>query len=253
MLQYCIVCPLVFLAGFVYLIAGGGGLISLPAYIIAGVPAHFAIGTNKLSSTLGTSISTWRYLETGISEGKTADSASRVCLLYGSGRPQSGFSFSMMVSDTAPKHMMIVMLPIVAFYVLRNKNMGDSERTGTISKRRVCVISLAASFVIGTYDGFYGPGTGTFLILMLTGAARMDMRTAAAQTKVINLSSNISALVTFILTGNVYYTLGAAASVCSVAGHYLGAGLVVHDGQKIVRPMVLVVLGILFLKIIAGA
>ncbi len=81
----------------------------------------------------------------------------------------------------------------------------------------------------------------------------MDMRTAAAQTKVINLSSNISALVTFILTGNVYYTLGAAASVCSVAGHYLGAGLVVHDGQKIVRPMVLVVLGILFLKIIAGA
>ena len=81
----------------------------------------------------------------------------------------------------------------------------------------------------------------------------MDMRTAAAQTKVINLSSNISALVTFILTGNVYYTLGASSSFCSVAGHYLGAGLVVHDGQKIVRPMVLVVLGILFLKIIAGA
>ena len=70
MLQYLIVCPLVFLAGFVDSIAGGGGLISLPAYIIAGVPAHFAIGTNKLSSTLGTSISTWRYLKQGYLKGK---------------------------------------------------------------------------------------------------------------------------------------------------------------------------------------
>ena len=243
-MQYLIVCPLVFLAGLVDSIAGGGGLISLPGYMIAGVPAHMALGTNKMSSTIGTLVSTARLLKHGYLKGKIAVAAvSAVFAMTGS---VLGAQIALRVPDSVIRSMMIVILPIVAYYVLRNKNMGDSERTGTISKRRVCVISLAASFVIGTYDGFYGPGTGTFLILVLTGAA-------PAQTKVINLSSNISALVTFILTGNVYYTLGAAASVCSVAGHYLGAGLVVHDGQKIVRPMVLVVLGILFLKIIAGA
>ena len=76
--------------------------------------------------------------------------------------------------------------------------------------------------------------------LVFTGAAKMDTRSASAQTKVINLSSNIAALVTFIIAGNVYYPLGLAAAACSVAGNYLGSGLVVHDGQKIVRPVVLV-------------
>ena len=122
MLQYLIVCPLVFLAGFVDSIAGGGGLISLPAYIIAGVPAHFAIGTNKMSSTLGTSVSTWRYLKNGYLKGKNLiQTAVCACLtaLLGS---YIGSSLSLLVSDNVIKHMMMVVLPIVAFYVLRNKN-----------------------------------------------------------------------------------------------------------------------------------
>ena len=90
------------------------------------------------------------------------------------------------------------------------------------------------------------------LILILTGAAGMDARSASAQTKVINLSSNIAALVTFIATGNVYYPLGLTAGVCSIAGHYIGAGMVAHDGQKVVRPVVLAVLGVLFIKIVSG-
>ena len=83
-------------------------------------------------------------------------------------------------------------------------------------------------------------------------AAGMDARSASAQTKVINLSSNIAALVTFIATGNVYYPLGLTAGVCSIAGHYIGAGMVAHDGQKVVRPVVLAVLGVLFIKIVSG-
>ncbi len=106
---------------------------------------------------------------------------------------------------------------------------------------------------MGGYDGFYGPGTGTFLILILTGAARLDIRSASAQTKVINLSSNVSALVTFIIAGNVLYPLGLTAGVCSIAGHYIGAGLVAKDGKKVVRPVVLMVLAILFVTIISGS
>ena len=252
MLQYLIVCPLVFLAGFVDSIAGGGGLISLPAYIIAGVPAHYALGTNKISSTLGTSIATWRYLKHGYLKDKQLIRTVLCACLAAIVGSYIGSSLSLMVSDTVIKHMMMVVLPIVAFYVLRNKNMGAETEQKKLSDKAVLLICITAALVIGMYDGFYGPGTGTFLLLVFTGAAKMDTRSASAQTKVINLSSNIAALVTFIIAGNVYYPLGLAAAACSVAGNYLGSGLVVHDGQKIVRPVVLVVLGILFIKILTG-
>ena len=237
MLQYLIVCPLVFLAGLVDSIAGGGGLIALPAYLIAGVPAHVALGTNKLSSAMGTTVSTARL-------GKVLMAVcSSAAALMGSAL---GAHLALMVPESIIKHMMIVVLPVVAFYVLRNKDMGARDRTEDISRNKVFAISMAAAFFVGGYDGFYGPGTGTFLILILTGAAGMDARSASAQTKVINLSSNIAALVTFIATGNVYYPLGLTAGVCSIAGHYIGAGMVAHDGQKVVRPVVL------FIKIVSG-
>ena len=246
MLQYLIVCPLVFLAGLVDSIAGGGGLIALPAYLIAGVPAHVALGTNKLSSAMGTTVSTARLAKHGFLKGKV------LMAVCSSAAALMGSALALMVPESVIKHMMIVVLPVVAFYVLRNKDMGARDRTEDISRNKVFAISMAAAFFVGGYDGFYGPGTGTFLILILTGAAGMDARSASAQTKVINLSSNIAALVTFIATGNVYYPLGLTAGVCSIAGHYIGAGMVAHDGQKVVRPVVLAVLGVLFIKIISN-
>lgn len=248
MIQYLIVCPLVFLAGLVDSIAGGGGLISLPAYLIAGVPPHMALGTNKLGSSMGTTISTLRFAKNGFIKGKIAVCAA-VMALAGSAL---GANLTLLLSENIIRHMMIVVLPIVAFYVLRNKSMGDNELTGTVPENKVFVISLAAAFAIGAYDGFYGPGTGTFLILILTGAARMGIRQASGITKVINLSANVAALVTFILNGKVIFPLGLAAGVFCIAGHYIGSGLVVNNGQRIVRPVVLIVLVILFIKIITG-
>lgn len=252
MLQYMIVCPLVFLAGLVDSIAGGGGLISLPAYFLAGVPAHMALGTNKLGSAMGTTISTARYIKNGYLQGRILASmaaASAASALAGS---TIGSRLSLLASENMIEHLMIVILPIVAFYVLKNKNMGDNEKTNTLPIRKVYLITIAAGFVVGMYDGFYGPGTGTFLLLILTGAARMNLRTASGITKVINLSSNIAALVTFLLSGNVIYPLGLAAGVFCIAGHYIGSGMVVSNGQKVVRPVVLIVLLILFVKIILG-
>ena len=247
-LQFIIVCPMVFLAGFVDAIAGGGGLISLPAYLIAGVPTHMALGTNKMSSMMGTAIATGRFAKNGYIQFKKVVWFI-VAALIGS---SIGSNLTLLVSDKILQYMMIVILPIVAFYVMRNKKMGDDSLAGTLPERKSFLIALASALIIGIYDGFYGPGTGTFLLLVFTGAAKMDIRSASAQTKIINLSSNVAALVTFIIAENVYYPLGLAAAACSVAGNYLGSGLVVHDGQKIVRPVVLVVLGILFIKILTG-
>lgn len=243
---------MMFLAGFVDAIAGGGGLISLPAYIIAGVPAHFALGTNKLASAMGTTISTGRYLKNGYLKGrKMIQIAVAACIASLTGS-QIGSRLSLLVSEAMLKNMMLVILPVVAFYVLRNKDLGEKEGREPLSEKATFLTAVLAAFAVGGYDGFYGPGAGTFILLILTGAARMRVRQAAALTKVINLSSNVSALVTFLLTGNVYFALGLAAGVFCIAGHYIGSGLVVHNGQRIVRPVILIVLAALFVKIISS-
>lgn len=249
MIEYLIVCPLMFLAGLVDSIAGGGGLISLPAYFIAGVPSHMALGTNKLASSMGTTISTARFIRNGYIKKEMAATAvfASVAALVGSA---IGARLSLLVPEKMIQNLMLVILPIVAFYVLRKRDMGDDERTDTYTIRQMFPIVLISAFLVGGYDGFYGPGTGTFLIL--TGAARMNMRSAAGITKVINLSSNIAALITFIISGNVRYSLGLTAGLFCIAGHYTGSGMVVHNGKKIVRPVILIVLAILFIKIISG-
>lgn len=244
--QFLIVCPLVFLAGFVDSIAGGGGLISLPAYLAAGVPPHMALGTNKLGSAMGTVISTVRFAKKGFIKWKLSLGAA-VCALLGS---FIGSNLSLLASEKLLVGMMLVALPVVAFYVLKNKDMGDNEYTGTLPGRQVLAVSLTAAFVIGAYDGFYGPGTGTFLLLILTGLARMDLRTASGTTKVINLSSNIAALITFLINGKVLFPLGFAAGLFCIAGHYIGSGMVVKSGRRVVRPVVLMVLLCLFVKIV---
>lgn len=197
---------------------------------------------------MGTTVSTIRYGRNGFIRGKLAVTASAAALI---GSP-IGANLSLLVSEKVIRNMMIVILPIVAYYVLRNKNMGEGEDIDTLPESQVLVIAVIAAFVIGIYDGFYGPGTGTFLILILTGVAKMGIKKASGLTKVINLSSNIAALVTFVINGKVMYSLGLAAAAFCIMGHYLGSGMVVHNGQKIVRPIVLVVLAILFLKIITG-
>ena len=106
--------------------------------------------------------------------------------------------------------------------------------------------------MIGMYDGFYGPGTGAFYLLVLTGAAHLNVYEASAMTKVLNLTSNVMALTNFLLNGTAYYGLGLAAAAFCIAGNYIGSGLVVSNGQKIVRPVILIVLAILFIKILMG-
>lgn len=250
MIPFLIVCPMVFLAGFVDAIAGGGGLISLPAFMIARVDPHLALGTNKLASSMGTAISTGRYVKNGYIKGKEMISTAVCASAAAIAGAAIGARISILVSEQIIKNMMIVVLPVVAFFALRNKNLGDVKPKEPLKPRASFLIAVLAAFLVGTYDGFYGPGTGTFLILILTGIGRMDVRKASGLTKVINLSSNLSALITCLISGTVIYPLGLAAGFFCIAGHYLGSGMVVHNGQKIVRPIILVVLGILFIKIV---
>ena len=242
---FLIVCPLVFLAGFVDSIAGGGGLISLPAYLLAGLPIHNAIATNKLSSTTGTLVSTLRLVRNHFADLKLA----LPCMAASFCGSILGARIALLTSDAILKIVLLILLPIVAFYVLKKKDL-EPDLTTQPSHRTQLTILIGSSLLIGIYDGFYGPGTGTFLLLVYTALAKIDVRTASGNVKLVNLSSNVSALVTFLLAGKVIWTLGLAASVFSIAGHYIGSGMVMKNGTRIVRPIILVVLSLLFLKII---
>ncbi|MCD8357187.1 MAG: TSUP family transporter [Clostridia bacterium] len=245
MIQFFIICPLVFLAGLVDAIAGGGGLISLPAYLLAGVPMHQAIATNKLSSATGTVVSTVRYCRNTKVDWSIAIPAI-ILSLAGS---FAGANLTMLAPENILKIVLLVVLPVTAVLVFR-KNALVEKQSGSISHTRMLAITWAAALVIGCYDGFYGPGTGTFLILIMVGLAKMSMMQAAANTKLINLASNVSALVTFLMGGQVVLTLGLAAAVFSIAGHYTGSALVMKNGMKVVKPIILIVLVLLFIKVL---
>ncbi|MDO4338169.1 MAG: TSUP family transporter [Eubacteriales bacterium] len=243
--MFLIVCPLVFLASFVDAIAGGGGLIALPAYLLAGVPMHNAIATNKLSSATGTVISTVRLCRNKFVDWGLALPCVSMALL-GS---YIGANLALLASDKLLKWMLLPVLPIVAFYVLKKKNLDENSEV-ELPRARQWIICGISSLVVGCYDGFYGPGTGTFLLLCYTGLAKMNVRNASGNMKLANLSSNGAALAVFLFSGKILVPLGLAASVFSIAGHYVGSGLVMKNGSRIVRPVILVVITLLFIKII---
>ena len=245
LVRYLIVCPLVFLGGYVDAVAGGGGLISLPAYLIAGLPAHTAIGTNKISSAMGTTLTTYKFWKQGFIAWKLALLCA-VCALIGS---TGGANLALLVSDRVFKILLLFILPLTAVYVFRSKSLDVAGRE-PLSPAKTYTVAAVCALVIGVYDGFYGPGTGTFLLLLLTGIARMDLNSAAGITKVINLSTNIAALVTYLINGKVVLVLGLTAGIFGIAGNWLGARSFTKNGSRIVKPLIGVVLAIFFVRIV---
>ena len=234
----------VFCASFVDAIGGGGGIISVPSYLLAGLPTHFALGTNKLSSCLGTAASTFRYLKNGFVDWALAIPSVAFALVGA----HLGTKLQIAIDERYLKYMLLIVLPVVAFVMLRQKKF--PEEKGEINVWLQRAIVWGASFVVGGYDGFYGPGTGTFLLLIFCNFAKMDLRTASGNVKVVNFSSNVGALFTSFMAGKVLAPIGLIAAVFSIAGHYIGAGLTIKNGAKIVRPVILVVLILLAVKVV---
>lgn len=242
--HFLIVCPLVGIAGFVDSIAGGGGLISLPAYMLCGVPVHLAIGTNKFSSAMGTTVTTLRFAKNGYIPAKLA-AVCAACAVVGS---YLGANLSLLVPEGPFLVIMLLVLPLTAFYVLKNKNL-DTPREA-FSAKTTLLACLPVALVVGAYDGFYGPGTGTFLLLLLTGLCRLTLREAAGITKVINLTTNLTSLCVFLVNGTVLFPLGLAAGLFGMAGNYVGSTFFQKRGAKGVRAVMLVVVGLFMIKIV---
>ncbi len=239
-----LICGGVFCASFMDAIGGGGGIISVPTYLLAGLPVHFALGTNKLSSCIGTVASTVRYVKNGCVDWLLGIPSIALALVGA----HFGTRLQLAVDETYLKLILLIVLPIIAVILLKKKSMPESRGSMNEWLRRAMVWS--ASLVIGTYDGFYGPGTGTFLLLIFCYLAKLDVRTASGNVKLVNLASNIGALATSLMAGKVLIPIGLLAAVFSISGQYLGAGLALKNGSKIVRPVILVVLLLLAGKVI---
>ena len=241
-----IICPLVFCAGFVDAIAGGGGIISLPAYIFAGVPIHIAYGTNKFANCIGTCVASVKFLKSGNIKMISA-LLSALGALIGS---WFGAQLVLFLDEKYLKYCLLIILPMVAVFLLFNGRFKAGESIKEVSNKKVYPLSIIIGIVIGAYDGFFGPGTGTFLVLAFTSFLGFNLITASGNAKVVNLASNFAALIAYILKGKVFFMIGIPAAICAALGNYLGAQLAIKNGSKVIKPIMVIVIAMLFIKVI---
>ena len=239
-----LVCIGVFCASFMDAIGGGGGIISLPTYLLAGLPMHFALGTNKLSSCIGTVFSTVRYVKNGYVDWLLGIPSIALALIGA----HWGTKLHLTIDEQYLKLVLLFVLPVIAVILMWKKDLPEARKPLNEWLRRAIVWS--ASLIFGAYDGFYGPGTGTFLLLSFCYLAKVDVYTASGNVKLVNLASNVGALFTSLVAGKVLIPLGLTAAVFSTAGHYIGAGLALKNGSKIVRPVILIVIVLLTGKVL---
>ena len=245
-LRVClIVCPLIFLGGFVDSIAGGGGIITIPAYLLAGFPAHLAAGTNKLVASCGSVTAVIKYLRSGTVRLRIAALAAAGSLLGGA----LGARLALLVSEQTLKLIILVCLPLVALFLITRKNFGTDPVERGYAARTQAALSVGIGLLMGCYDGLVGPGTGTFLILFFTGILGLDLLTSSSCARVANMASNLASCAVFIVGGQVNWAVAAPAGVFAILGNWLGARYAVRGGSKSIRKVMFVVLALLFVKL----
>ena len=241
-----IILPAIFLAGLIDSMAGGGGLISIPAYLAAGLPPHFALGNNKFSSANGTIFTTIKFFRNNLIDTKVA-LFSAIFALIGS---FLGTKTVLYLSPNFLNLLLIIALPVIAIVLIFNKKLGKVNNSHTVSLKKKLITAVIAGLAIGFYDGFFGPGTGAFLILIYTSVLSYDFVVANANAKVVNLASNLAAVVTFIASGKVNYEIAIPAVICGILGNLVGSHLVIKKGNNFIKPVFIFVLILLLIKVV---
>ena len=235
----------VFLAGFVDSAAGGGGLISLPAYLFVGLPPHTAIGCNKFSAACGTTLSAARFFKNGAVDWQVA-AISAVCSFVFS---YLGTRLALMINQETLKTAWGVVLPIVAVILLLKRDFGTENQSADIPKKKAFLLAAGAGAAIGFYDGLIGPGTGTIAIIVFSAWMKYDLKTASGNAKILNLASNYASLIAVIVGNKVIYSIAVPAAVFGIIGNYIGAGFAIKKGTAFIKPLMICVIVLLFGKL----
>lgn len=241
-----IVCSIAaLLGGFIDAISGGGALLTIPALLLCGVPAHMALGTNKVGAVCGTTIALYNFARHGMVNWRMAACGIPFSLI-GS---WLGSLLALYLDAEVLGKVIIALLPVgMAATLLPSKRSDDAglELTGA----RLWILLPMVCSLIGVYDGFFGPGTGSILILALHWLLRMNLIAASANAKTFNLASNVSASISFIWHDVVLWTLGIPMAICFMAGNWLGSAFAIKAGAGAVRKFLIVSLALLMTSLI---
>lgn len=232
--------------GFIDAIAGGGGLITVPALLATGLPPQIALGTNKLQSSCGTALAVLRYARAGLMKAPWLWLAVAFSFLASMG---GAYAVSVLSKDLL-RQMIPWMLASVAIYTAMNRRFGIQPGKPWISP---LVFASAFGIVLGFYDGFFGPGTGSFWVIGLVALLGMELRHATGYTKAVNLASNLGSLGIFLAMGSVHFPAAGAMIAGQVFGARLGSGLVISKGAAFIRPVFLTVVFAMTLKLMWDA
>ena len=215
--------------GFIDAIAGGGGLIMMPALLFAGIPPINALGTNKLQSMFGTATAFANYARKGLVDWQ--GHRWLVALVF---LGASAGVIAVQSIETAALGLIIPLLLIaVALYVLASPRMTDDDAHHRLTERGYAPVAAA----IGAYDGFFGPGTGSFFTTSLVGLRGLGLTRATALTKLLNLTSNVASVIFFALGGKILWLLGLSMAAGAMVGGYIGSHTAMRFGARIIRPL----------------
>ncbi len=234
-----------FAAATVDAIAGGGGLISLPAIIAAGVPPHFALGTNKFASSFGAFTSAFTFTRLK----KVFVPLMRYtvpCTLVGS---VLGVLAALIMDQSFLKIIILVLIFATAIYTIVKKDFGSEDNFVELTKKNI-IQGCIFAFGLGFYDGFFGPGTGSFLIFLFIRVYGFDFTIAAGNSKVLNFVSNITSLVMFALNGKILYLVGIPMALCMILGASVGSRIAIKNGAKVIKPIFVTIALALTLKLL---
>jgi uncharacterized membrane protein YfcA len=232
-----------FVAGTIDAMAGGGGLVTIPALLAAGVPPVHALATNKLQSSLGTGSAVFAFARKGRIDFRRflAPAIGAFC-----GSVAGAWTLQRLDPGFLSGFVPVLLLLMVAYFLLAPA-ASDEESHARLGRPALVAIATA----IGFYDGFFGPGTGSFFATVLVALFGMSLISATAHTKLLNLSSNIAAVITLALGGKMLWGLGLLMAVCAVAGGHLGAHLAMRVGGRLIRPLLVAMSLLLTAKLLS--
>ncbi|NPD24710.1 MULTISPECIES: TSUP family transporter [Corallococcus] len=243
--QLVLLCVAALSAGFVDAIAGGGGLISLPALLAAGLPAHVALGTNKGQSVFGSGAAMVRFARAGLVDWKLA----RATFPFGLMGAFGGAALVLLLKPEVLKPLVLVLLIAVAVFLAFRRTPPKRDGVEPSPRPRAQAIGALIALCLGTYDGFFGPGTGTFLIVAFSSLLGHGLARASADAKVVNFASNLASVSLFTLKGVVLWKVALPMAAAQFTGAWLGAHVAVKGGDRVVRVVVLGVVAALVLKL----
>lgn len=234
-MKLLILCPAGFLAAMVDSIAGGGGLIAVPAYLMAGVPPHLTLGTNKFASTAASFTSSLKFARSGKVNADLLKYLAPLTLIGAA----LGVTSVLKVSQGFLSTLVLILILCVGLYTVFSKTIGLEDNFKGLTKKNIS-LGIVLALLLGFYDGFFGPGAGSFLIFGLISIFGFDFVKASGNAKALNFVSNITSMVLFAIHGQVNYKLAVPVAICMIFGARIGTVMALKKGAKLIKPIFIV-------------